>query len=190
MPSKHTIARAIHSALVLLIAAAMPASLLAQTKTLEVQKPRGKGSYDEINRFTDHTGAANALALAPDGRHLASAGVDRTIHIIDGKSWKSVRKLAVDADVKDLAFTRTGELVVAGDKSPKYGNCVYVWQWNTNKVLGTWNDATSGVVAVAISPDGKLVAAVEGDGRTRLMSRDHNATIEVEAAHPTYRRTS
>ncbi len=176
--------------LAFLVAAAMPAMLLAQARTLEVQKPHGKGSYDEVNRFADHTGAVNALALAPDGRHLASAGADRAIHIIDGKSWKSDRKLSVDADVKDLAFTRTGELVVAGDKSPKYRNCVIVWQWNTNKVLGTWNDAASGVVAVAISPDGKVVAAVEGDGRTRVMSRDHNATMVLEEAHVAYRRTS
>ncbi len=170
--------------------AAVVVPVSANAIPLEVQKPRGNGSYDEVERFIDHTGAVNALALSPDGRHLASVGADRAIHIIDGKTWKSARKLAVDADVKDIEFMPTGELVVAGDKSPKYGNCVFVWNWSTNRILGTWIDAASGVVDVAVSPDGRLVAAVESDGRTRVMSRDHKATRVLEEAHPTYRRTS
>jgi hypothetical protein len=131
----------------------------------------------------------NALALSPDGRYVASVGGDRDIQIIDGKTWKSARKSVADADVKDIVFTRTGDLVVAGDRSPKLMNCVYVWQWNANKVVATWNDAAS-VVVVAISPDGKLVAAIEGDGRVRMMSRDHNSTVLVETGQPAYRRTS
>jgi WD40 repeat protein len=182
----------INSALLVagVLVVAMPSRLDAQAKTLKVQTPRGKGSYDEVHRFTDHTGAVAALALSPNGRHLATAGADHAVHIIDGKTWKSTRKLSVDADVKDVEFMPTGELVVAGHKSQTYNAGTYVWNWNTNKVLAAWNDAAAGVVDVAVSPDGNVVAAVEGDGRTRLMSRRHNATLVLEEPHPSYRRTS
>lgn len=169
--------------------AATPVRGWGQARTPEAQTPRGKGAYEEVQRFTDHTGAVVAMAPSPNGRHLASAGADRTIQIIDGKTWKSARKLSVDANVNDLAFMPTGELVIAGDKSAKYGKCVLVWNWSTNKIIATWNDAGS-VVAVAVSPDGNLMAAVEADGRTRLMSRKHAESLILEEAHATYRRTS
>lgn len=188
MPSKRKLAFAVSVSA--LLWAVVPARVAGQAKTPQVQQPRGKGSYDEVHRFTDHTGAVVALAASPNSRHLATAGADRTVHIIDGKNWKSARKLSVDADVKDLEFMPTGEVVIAGERSAKYNACTYVWNWSTNKILAAWNDAAAGVVDVAVSPDGNVVAAVEGDGRTRLMSRRHNTTLVLEEAHPTYRRTS
>jgi WD40 repeat protein len=161
----------------------------AQRKALAPQKPVGKGTYDEVSRFTEHTGAINAMALSPGGRYIASAGADRAIHIVDAKTWKSVRKSAADADVKDLAFTRSGDLIIAGDNSPKYKTCVYVWQWNANKVAFAWNDAAT-AVSIAASPDGKILGAVESDGRTRLYCVEQKATFVLEDAHATYRRTT
>lgn len=176
------------------IAALLTTVLLAaighgQAKVLPLQKPVGKGSYGEVARFTGHTGAVTAMALSHDGRYLASAGADRAIHVIDLKTFERTRKSSADADVNDLAFTRTGDLLIAGGKSPKYNACVYLWQWSANKVPFAWNDADS-AVAVAVSPDGKLVGAVESNGRTRLFVREQNTTFVLEDAHASYQRTT
>lgn len=172
------------------VGAVATAALAQPARTLPLQKPTGAGTYDEVKRFTGHTGAVHALALSPDGKYLASAGADRAIHVIDARTWKSTRKSTADADVKDLAFTRTGDLLVAGAKSPKYKACVYLWQWNANKVTFAWNDAEAGVASAAVSPDGKIVAAVENNGRTRLYCREQNATLVLEEANASYPRTT
>jgi hypothetical protein len=167
----------------------LSSSVCAQRKILPIQKPVGKGTYEEVSRFTGHTGAIHAMAISSDGRYIATAGADRAIHIVDPKTWKSVRKSTADADVKDLAFARTGDLIIAGDKSPKYKACVYLWQWNANKVSFAWNDAAT-AVAIAASPDGKILGAVESDGRTRLYCVEQKATFVLEDANASYRRTT
>lgn len=112
-----------------------------------------------------------AVAFSPDGRNFAAAGVDRTIYIWDAKTWKLERKLAGQPEmIASLAFSADGKSLATGgfnDITMKHPVSVLVWDFMSGKVVKTL-PAPHAVRAVALSNDGKLLAAASLDAKVRL----------------------
>jgi WD40 repeat protein len=73
----------------------------------------------EVNRFTGHAdGFPAALALAPNGRWLASAGRDHTVRLWDVQTGKEVPHpfTGHQASVSCLLFTTDGKRLIAGSE--------------------------------------------------------------------------
>ena len=111
------------------------------------------------------------MAFTPDGQSLATAGVDRIVYIWDAKSWKLQKKLTGQQEmISSIAYSWDGKQILTGgfnDITNKHPTSILLWDVASGKILKSM-PSPHRVASVALSPDGKLVAAVSGDKTVRL----------------------
>ena len=115
----------------------------------------------------DATGTASSLAVSPDGRYVAAS-------VIGNPDQGAAQQLIWDLEAPDapplrvehgvdlpvVAFTPTGDLVVAGESDSVAGAALTVVDPATGAVVTT---APVARAPFAVSPDGRTVAARQGD---------------------------
>ena len=94
-----------------------------------------------------------ALAWSPDGRRLAASGPGGVV-LLDGETLEIVTELDIHIPVASLMFSKDGSRLAANG----YTGAIQVWDLANEKTLQTIPNAGQNAI---ISPDGKLVAAVE-----------------------------
>lgn len=113
----------------------------------------------------DHADAILDLAIAPDGKTLATASYDTRIKIASLPSGTVRHTLTEHSDVvHGIAFSPDGKQLA----SCSADRAVKVWDVETGKLLYTLGDATDWLYAVAWSPDGKRLAAGGVDKSIRV----------------------
>jgi WD40 repeat protein/tRNA A-37 threonylcarbamoyl transferase component Bud32 len=122
------------------------------------------GSGRELRTFRGHTAGVNAVSFSPDGRWLATGSADGT-----AKVWE------VSRDQEALTFPIPGPPLVHGLAFHPDGkqlaccsNGVTLWDVTTGKQVGSFSPFNDPEGTVAFSPNGKLLAAAETDGRGRI----------------------
>jgi serine/threonine-protein kinase len=117
-------------------------------------------------RLGGHTGYVTALAFAPDGKHLATGGLDGALLVWNLTGVRADEEAVIDGglgEVQLLAFSPT---------EPYLFGCSSVgdhrlWRWNyaernSSRGLAWVPGESNGVHALAVSPDGKKFAASVG----------------------------
>ena len=99
-------------------------------------------------------GRVECVAFSPDGTLLASGSNDHTVKLWDVQTGELKRTLAGhDFIVGAVAFSPDGQTLVSG----AWDDTVKLWDVNSGR-LKTTIKTSNGVFAVAVSPDGKLLA--------------------------------
>lgn len=108
----------------------------------------------------DDHGRPDALAFSPDGAVLAVA--DGNVELWEPATNRRVDLLDVGASWRRSLLPDTGLLVVAVDEK------VEVWNTSSEDRVASLSGHDDHVTAVAVSPDGRLIASSSGDGSIRL----------------------
>ncbi len=127
-----------------------------------------------------HAGAVSALATDPQGRWLASAGVDGRIRIWGVDNGQLVATLDGHRDIiLSLAFSPDGnELASAG-----YDRAIRRWRADTWQPAGTLTGHNSTVRSVQYAPSGKQLASAGDDRLVRIWDVASGRCLESLAGH-------
>jgi WD40 repeat protein len=135
----------------------------------------------ESGKLIGHTAPVKALALSADGSMLASAGQDGTIILWELSTSKKIIELKDHTDeVTALAFCAAIDIPVF--VSGSNDRTVRIWDADTNQ-LKKKIDAGCGVLAVAITPDGKTVFSAGDDNLIRAWDADTGKLGETLKGH-------
>ncbi|MCB1211680.1 MAG: WD40 repeat domain-containing protein, partial [Verrucomicrobiales bacterium] len=129
------------------------------------------GSGKELAMLKGHNGAVNGLSFRPDGKVLASASGDRTV-----KLWAIPGGTRLDTlsqptkEQTSVVFSADGQQLYAGGGD----NRIRIWKISsdakegTNKILTSRFAHEGGLLNIAISSDGKLLATSASDRSLKI----------------------
>jgi WD40 repeat protein len=142
------------------------------------------------------------LALSPDGKLLAGAlRFGKGVRLWDAVTGTDLRTFAETPAVERalegrgrrlLAFAAGGKLIAVAETIDTSGGALSLWETTTGKEVARWD--VGKVHALAVTRDGKTLAAAETDGTIRLWDvatrkergsfRGHSGPVPVGATDP------
>jgi WD40 repeat protein len=117
--------------------------------------------------------AVRGLAFVSEGRELLVAG-GRTVALWSIAEGRQLRRLTAGMEeVRDLAVCAAGGLIAWGGGKPKESGTVRVREGLLGRERPPITSRTDLVTEIALSPDGRWLAAVNRDGNVRIHSLEY-----------------
>ncbi|HKR59134.1 MAG TPA: WD40 repeat domain-containing protein [Pyrinomonadaceae bacterium] len=127
---------------------------------------------DELRSLDAHAMGVYAVAFSPDGKTIASGGAEdsryeelHAIKLWDSTSGALLRSVERESEVRSLSFSPNGKMIVSDESG---SNAIVWWDTNTGKKARELRSSLAELDAVALSPDGKLIAAGRGAQKIEL----------------------
>ncbi|WP_317447346.1 helix-turn-helix domain-containing protein [Streptomyces collinus] len=115
-------------------------------------------------RLVVRHGPVNAVAFAPDGRLLATAGSYGTVQLRRTTDHRTTATLTVPGRVRSVAFSPDGRTLAATSTAGP----VRIWGTADHRLRSLLPAATGGARALAFDPRGRTLAVAAEDGSVQL----------------------
>lgn len=135
-------------------------------------------SWTEKATFSGHSDWIRAVAFSPDSKMLASAGDDKTVKVWDLSTNQQMRSFAHPKGVASVIFDRKGQWVASGT-----WQAVNIWDLQDGKRPRVLQGHETWVTAVALSPDGKVLASGSGDMLVKLWDPETGKSFATLSGH-------
>jgi WD40 repeat protein/serine/threonine protein kinase len=121
-----------------------------------------------VRKFQAHTGAAFRAIFSRDGNQVISSGQDRLIKIWDIRSAADLPVATLrgnEASVMSLCLSPDGKTLFSatGEPEEQAPGIIKVWDLPARKEIASVPVSGTGVQAMALSPDGRVLAAGSSD---------------------------
>lgn len=130
--------------------------------------------------FEGHTDIVRAVAFHPSGKIIASGSSDNTIKLWSTETVAEIKTLTGHtSDVWTLDFGSSGRyLASGGEKRSSENGEIYIWDYDTGKIVRTLELKSGTPIALEISQDEQILAVCTGN---REKSKDGwvNGRIEI-----------
>jgi WD40 repeat protein/cellulose biosynthesis protein BcsQ len=118
-----------------------------------------------VTELGDHPEGVMSLAVAPDGKTLATAGIDGVIRLWDLNERREIAQLRGHTKtVSSVAFSRDGKMLASGS----WDTTVRIWDLQTRMESLQLRGHVRPVTSVAWTPDNAALASGSQDKRVRL----------------------
>ncbi len=119
----------------------------------------------ELRNLAGHSYAVRSVAFTPDGKTLASGGLDNMVKLWDVATGGELRTLRGHTDwVEAVAFSPDGKILASGSDD----RMIRLWDIATGRELRTLAGHSEAVTSVAFSPDGKTLMSGGRDAKMKL----------------------
>ncbi len=121
-----------------------------------------------------HTGFVTCAALSPNGKLLATGGLDATVKLWDPTTWQEVKSLSHGEQLNCLAFSHDGKQLASGGDS-----MLKIWEVGTGKE--TKGIKSGHVSSVCFDPDSKWLATASSDKSVKIRQAEDLAPARTLA---------
>jgi serine/threonine protein kinase len=124
-----------------------------------------------------HEGSVNQIAVFPDGKRVASVGVDKKLRIWDIQSNRPLSVIDMGntsmESLFSVAVSPDGKTVATGS------DCVQLWDADTGKRRQLLTSLDYNVQSIAFSPDGRRIAVASRYDRVQVFSASGELIQEI-----------
>jgi len=134
-------------------------------------------------RLVGHHGPVNAVAFAPDGRLLATAGAHGTVQLRRTADHRTTATLTLPGRVRSVGFSPDGAALAATSSDGP----VRIWGTADHRLRTLLPASTTGARALAFDPRGRTLAVAGETGTVQLWDIGGDNPTEVRLAGHTGR---
>ncbi|KAF7505377.1 hypothetical protein GJ744_000998 [Endocarpon pusillum] len=155
--------------------------LLASSSKYDTVQLWDTSSNTLLQTLKGHSSTVTAIAFSPDNKLLASGSLNNIIRFWDASSGILLQTRQGHNNsslVRAIAFSSDGKLLAYGSGD----NTVWLWDTGSSAILRMLKGYSDTVMAVAFSPDSKLLAS-GSDNTIRLWDAGSGAPLQTLKGH-------
>ncbi len=158
-------------------------SAASGTAGVSAGDPPDKTVVEHVATLRGHEGWVQSVAFSPDGKLLASCGIDRSARLWDPANGRQIAVLHGGGPCMSVAFSPSGDQLAVGGKD----RTVRVWnvaarRFAADEALVLQGNRSS-ILSVAFAPDGATLAAGSQDATVSLWNLPAQQEVAVLRAH-------